>query len=53
MNDLSNNKDISEFKKGFASALRRSICFYIYEYGFFKDSFLMASTYLGPRVKKF
>jgi hypothetical protein len=39
MDDMSNNRDISEFKKEIASALRRSIYFYNYEYGFLKTHF--------------
>ena len=43
----------SDFKIQIASALKRSVNFYIDEFGFFKDSFLMASTFLDPRVRKF
>ena len=48
-----NDDDNSEFKIQIASALKRSVNFYIDEFGFFKDSFLMASTFLDPRVRKF
>jgi hypothetical protein len=49
-----NYDDNSEFKiQKIASALKRSVNFYIDEFGFFKDSFLMASTFLDPRVRKF
>ena len=48
-----NDEDNSEFKIQIASALKRSVNFYIDEFGFSKDSFLMASTFLDPRVRKF
>jgi len=40
-----NDDDNSDFKK--------QIAFYIEEFGFLKDSFLMVSTFLDPRVRKF
>ena len=48
-----NDCDNSDFKKQIASALKRSVIFYIEEFGFFKDSFLMVSTFLDHRVQKF
>jgi hypothetical protein len=45
--------DNSDFKIQIASALKRSVNFYIDEFEFFKDSFLMASIFLDPRVRKF
>ncbi len=50
---IENDDDNSEFKMQIASVLKRSVNFYIYEFGLFKDSFLMAPTFLDPRVRKF
>ena len=47
------NYEESDFKKQIASALKWTVNFYIEQYCFFKDSFLMASTFLDPRVRKF
>jgi hypothetical protein len=47
-----NVDDNSEFKIQIASALKRSVNFYIDEYGFFKDWFLMASTFLRSSSSK-
>ena len=44
-----NDDDNSEFKIQIASALKRSVNFFIVEFGFF----LMASIFLDPRVRKF
>jgi len=43
-----NDDDDSDFKKQIASALKRSVNFYIKEFEFFKDSLLMASSFLTP-----
>jgi hypothetical protein len=46
-----NDDDNSEFKIQIASVLKRSVNFNIDEFGFFKDSFLMAPSFLDPHVK--
>ncbi len=43
-----NDDENSDFKKQIASASKRSVNFYIEEFGFFKDSLLIASTFLDP-----
>jgi hypothetical protein len=53
MEALCENDDDSEFKTQIASALKRSVNSYIDEFGFFKDSFLMAPPFLDPLVRKF
>ena len=44
--------DESDFKKQIASALKRSVNFYIEQLCFLKDSFLMAFTFLDLRFSK-
>ena len=49
MDEILNDDMNSKFKINIASALKKSIDYYVNDYGFFKDDFLISVTYLDPR----
>jgi len=49
MDEMLNDDMNFKFKINIASVLKKSIDYYVNDYGFFKDEFLIAMTYLDPR----